>query len=159
MPFKAHIGFSVFLIAVAGYAIYSASYWSFKTGFFPLVVAIPLVILALTDLFFEYLGISEKAAGPAVETEFSNEVPPEVARRRVVAMFSWIAGFIVAVYLVGFPAAIPPFIFLYLKVQSQVNWLTSIALTATAWGFFNVVFQRIVQLQFESGVIQSWMGL
>ncbi|HZA55294.1 MAG TPA: tripartite tricarboxylate transporter TctB family protein, partial [Candidatus Udaeobacter sp.] len=129
------------------------------TGFFPLVVAIPLVILALTDLLFEYLGISEKATGPAVETEFSNEVPPEVARRRVVAMFSWIAGFIVAVYLVGFPAAIPPFIFLYLKVQSQVNWLRSIALTATAWGFFHVVFQRIVQLQFESGVIQSWMGL
>jgi hypothetical protein len=158
MQFK-HIGFSVFLIVVAGYAIYSASYWSFKTGFFPLVVAIPLVILALTDLLFEYLGISEKATGPAVETEFSNEVPPEVARRRVVVMFSWITGFIVAVYLVGFPAAIPLFIFLYLKVQSQVNWLRSIALTATAWGFFYVVFQRIVQLQFESGVIQSWMGL
>ena len=159
MRFKAHIGFSVFLIVVAGYAIYSASYWSFKSGFFPLVIAIPLVILALTDLLFEYLGISEKATGPAVETEFSNEVPPEVARRRVVATFCWIAGFIVAVYLVGFPAAIPPFIFLYLKIQSQVNWLTSIALTATTWGFFYVVFQRIVQLQFESGVIQTWIGL
>jgi hypothetical protein len=94
-----------------------------------------------------------------VETEFSNEVPPEVARRRVVATFCWIAGFIVTVYLVGFPAAIPPFIFLYLKIQSQVNWLTSIALTATTWGFFYVVFQRIVQLQFESGVIQTWIGL
>src|SRR5918994_293609 len=35
MQFK-HIGFRVFLIVVAGYAIYSASYWSFKTGYLSL---------------------------------------------------------------------------------------------------------------------------
>ena len=34
--------------------------------------------------------------------EFVNDVVPEVARRRVIETFSWIAGFIVLVFLLGF---------------------------------------------------------
>jgi Tripartite tricarboxylate transporter TctB family len=158
MKNRGHIVFSVFIILIGAYVIYSASHWSFKTGFFPLAVAIPLVILALLHLFLQFFGAPETAGGPAVETEFSNEVAPEVARRRVIAIFSWIAGFILLVYLVGFPLAVPLFIFLYLKFYSQESWLSSLALTGTAWGFFHVVFQRVVRLQFEDGVIQTWLG-
>lgn len=159
MKSKGHIVFSVFLILVGGYVVYSASQWSFKTGFFPLAVAIPLVILALLHLVLQLFGAPETAGGPAVEAEFSNEVAPEVARRRVVAIFSWIAGFILLVYLVGFPVAVPLFIFLYLKLQSQESWFFSVALTGIAWGCFYVLFQRVVQLQFEDGLIQTWLGL
>ena len=159
MKSRGHIVFSVFIILIGAYVIYSASHWSFKTGFFPLAVAIPLVILALLHLFLQFFGAPETAGGPAVETEFSNEVAPEVARQRVIAIFSWIAGFILLVYLVGFPLAVPLFIFLYLKFYSQESWLSSVALTAAAWGFFYVVFQRVVRLQFEDGVIQTWLSL
>jgi putative tricarboxylic transport membrane protein len=159
MKSKGHIVFSVFLILVGGYVIYSASQWSFKTGFFPLAVAIPLVILALLHLVLQLFGAPETAGGPAVEAEFSNEVAPEVARRRVVAIFSWIAGFILLVYLVGFPLAVPLFIFLYLKLQSRESWFFSVALTGIAWGCFYMLFQRVVQLQFEDGLIQTWLGL
>jgi len=159
MKVSGHVLFSVFLILVAGYVVYAASHWSFKSGFFPMALAIPLIILALAHLLLEVFGAPEKAGGPAVEAEFSNDVSPEVARRRVIAVFSWIGGFILFVYLVGFPVAVPLFIFAYLKVQSQVSWLRSMALTLAAWGFFYAVFQRVVQLQFESGVIQLWLDL
>jgi hypothetical protein len=159
MRSRGHIVFSVFIILIGAYVIYSASHWSFKTGFFPLAVAIPLVSLALLHLFLQVFGAPEKVGGPAVETEFSNEVAPEVARRRVIAIFSWIAGFILLVYLVGFPIAVPVFIFFYLKFYSQENWLWSLGLTGIAWGFFHGVFQRVVRLQFEDGVIQAWLGL
>jgi hypothetical protein len=159
MKFKGSIAFSIFLILIAGYVVYSASHWSFKTGFFPMAVAIPLIVLAAANLVFEFFGPPEKASGPTMETEFSQEVPPEVARRRVIAIFSWIGGFILCVFLFGFPLSVPFFIFLYLKIQSQVSWLRSIALTAGAWGFFYFVFQRVVQLQFEDGLIQTWLGL
>jgi hypothetical protein len=159
MKIRGQFLFSAFLILVAGYAVYSASYWSFKTGLFPLAIGIPLIILALAHLLLELLGAPEKAGGPAVEAEFSNEVTPEIARRRVIAIFSWIAGFILLVFLIGFPAAVPLFMFLYLTMQSQVSWLPSIALTAMAWGFFYAVFQRLVHLQFEAGVVQAWLGL
>ncbi len=159
MENRGHVFFSVFLISVGSYAVYSASRWSFKTGFFPLAIGIPLVILALAHLLLELFGAPERVGDPAVEVEFSNDVAPEVARRRVIAIFSWIAGFILLVYLVSFPVAVPLFMFFYLKIQSQVSWLRSIALTAAAWGFFYTVFQRVVQLQFEPGLIQTWLGL
>ena len=159
MKLSGHIGFSVFLILIAGYVIYSASLWSFKTGFFPIAIAIPLLILSVAHLCLELFGPAEKASGPAVEAEFSQEVPPEVAQRRVIAIFPWIAAFIVSVFLVGFPLAVPLFIFLYLKLQSQVSWVRSIVLTAATWGFFYAVFQRLVQLQFEEGMIHTWLGL
>jgi hypothetical protein len=159
MRSKGHVVFSIFLILVGGYVVYAASRWSFKTGFFPLAVAAPLIILTLAHLLLEFFGPPEKTGGPAVETEFANEAPPEVARRRAVVIFSWIAGFIALVYLLGFPIAVPLFCFFFLKVQSQVNWLRSIALTATAWGFFYILFQRVVRLQFEAGWLQNWLGL
>jgi hypothetical protein len=159
MKKRGHVGFCVFLLAISGYVVYSASHWSFKTGFFPLAIAIPLIILALLHLALELFGAPETAGGPAVETEFSNDITPEVARRRAIAIFSWIAGFILLVYLVGFPLAVPFFLFFYLKLQSRENWLWSITLTAIAWLFFYGLFQRLVQLQFEAGALQSWLGL
>jgi Tripartite tricarboxylate transporter TctB family len=150
--------FSVFLILVAGYAALSASQWSFKAGFFPLVTSIPLLILVMLNLVLEFVGGTEKTSGPAVEAEFTNDVPADVARRRVIETFSWIAGFIALVFLVGFPAAVPIFLFSYLAIQSRVGWLLSVSLTATTWGFFYFLFQRLLNLQFEAGVIPTWMG-
>jgi Tripartite tricarboxylate transporter TctB family len=150
--------FSIFLILVAGYAALSASHWSFKAGFFPLAISIPLLILVILNLVLEFVGGTEKTSGPAVEAEFTNDVPADVARWRVIETFSWIAGFIALVFLLGFPAAVPLFLFSYLAIQSRVGWLLSVALTATTWGFFYFLFQRLLNLQFEAGVIQTWMG-
>jgi hypothetical protein len=159
MKGRANIGFSLFLILVGSFVIYYAWHWPFKARFFPLVLAVPLMILALTHLFLELFGAPEKAGGPAVEAEFSNDVPPAVARRRVITVFSWIAGFILTVYLVGFPVAVPLFVFSYLKIESGVGWARSVALTALTWGFFYGLFQRLLSLQFEAGIVQTWMGI
>jgi hypothetical protein len=155
---KGNFFFSIFLILVAGYAALSASYWSFKTGFFPLAISIPLLVLVILNLVLEFVGGAEKASGPAVEAEFTTDVAPEVARRRVIETFSWIAGFILLVFLLGFPVAVPLFLFSYLAIQSRVGWLLSLILTATTWGFFYFLFQRLLNLQFEAGVIQTWLG-
>ena len=159
MKSKGHLYFGTFLVLISGYAIFAASQWSFKTGFFPLAVAIPLLVLTLLHFYLELFGAPEKRQGPAVEAEFSNQVPPEVARRRVITMFSGMAAFILAVYLVGVPLTVPLFVFLFLKIQSQVSWTKSIVLTAIAWFFFYGLFQRLVRIQFETGALQSWLGM
>jgi hypothetical protein len=154
-----HIVFTVFLVAVAGYVIHAASSWSFKTGFFPMAVAVPLMVLALLHLALQLFGAPEAAAERAAESEFSNEVPAEVVRRRAVATFSWIAGFILCVYLVSFPLAVPLFVFLYLKLQSEVSWLRSLGLTLITWGFYHALFERLINLRFEPGWVQTALGL
>jgi hypothetical protein len=159
MKSRGQLYFSLFLLAVAGFAIASAAAWSFKTGFFPLAVAIPLFLLILAHLVLDKFGAPELAKTPAVEANFSGDISPAVARRRAVMVFCWIAGFIVAVYLIGFPWTVPLFMLLYLKLQSRASWVQSVALTVITWVGFYLLFQRLVHIRFEDGAIQTWLGI
>lgn len=156
---KGRILFSLFLIAVGAYAVYLAWGWTFKARLFPLSVSIPLIVLAATQLLLDLFGKAETANGPSVELEFGAEVPPEVARRRVIAILLWIGGFILLVFLLGFPVAVPVFMLSYLGLQSRAGWWQSITLTAAAWGFFYGLFQRLLYLPFEAGLVQTWLGM
>jgi len=156
---RGRILFSLFLIAVAAYAVYSAWGWTFKARLFPLSVSIPLIVLAATQLLLDLFGKAETANGPSVELEFGADVAPDVARRRASGIFAWIVGFILIVLLLGFPLAVPLFIFFFLKLQSRVSWWQSATLTAGAWGFFYGLFQWLLHLPFEDGWIQSWLGM
>ena len=156
---RGHLYFSVFLLLVSSYAIFSAFGWSFKTKLFPLATAIPIFVLVLLHLYLEFFGAKEVAKGPAVEAEFSNETPNEQAQRRACTIFAWIGGFILSVYLIGFPVTVPLFMFGFLKFQSEAGWIQAAALTAGTWAFFYLLFQRLVHIQFESGVLQAWLGM
>ncbi len=151
--------FCAVLIAVAAFAIYSALGWKFKTALFPLTVSIPLAVLATVQLLFVMFGKEESAEGAAMDIDFAIDVPPQVARRRVLNTFAWIAAFILLVYLLGFPPTVPLFIFSYLKFQSGVSWLNAVIATAVTWGCFYLLFQWLVHIQFESGAVQTWLGL
>jgi len=151
--------FCVFLMVVAAYAIRSALGWSFKAALFPLSVAIPLLLLAAVELV-QVLGKKEEVSeGAAVDLDFSSELPAETVRRRVLGSFAWLGGFILSVYLIGFPWTVPLFVFFYLLFQSEIGWLLSVTATALTWGGFYFLFQRVVHIQFESGVIQNWLAL
>ena len=156
---KGRVLFSLFLIFLGAYAVYSASAWSFKAALFPLSIGIPLIVLAAAQLLLELFGKAETAGGPAVDLEFAADVPPDIARRRVINIFLWIAGFILLVFLLGFPVAVPLFILCYLRLQSRENWWQSVIWTAVAWGFFYGVFERLIHLRFEAGLIQTWLGV
>ncbi len=156
---RGRILFCVFLILVSATAIYLALDWPFKAALFPLAVSIPLLILAATQLWQLFLGNAETIESAAVDLEFSSDVPPEIERRRVITAFSWIAGFILCVYLIGFPLTVPLFICCYLRFESGVEALPTIAATAITWVVFYGLFQKLVHLQFEQGVVQAWLGL
>ena len=155
---KGRLLFCIFLIAVAAYAIQSALRWPFKAALFPLTVSVPLLILASVQLLQLLFGKAETNEGAAVDLDFSIDVPPAVARRRVIVTFSWIAGFIAAVYLVGFPLTVPLFMLFYLRYQSDVGWLQAAGLAAITSLIFYALFQWLVHIQFEAGLIQGWFG-
>lgn len=156
---KGRICFCVFLIFVAVSAIWMAREWPFQAALFPLSVSIPLLILASIELWQALFGTAENRAGASVDMELSRDLPPEIERRRVIAAFSWIIGFIVSVYLIGFPLSVPLFIFAYLHFEGGMAWLTNIAATAITWTLFYALFQKLVHLQFEPGALQTWLGL
>jgi hypothetical protein len=151
--------FGLCLACVAVYAILAARQWPVKAALFPLFTGIPLLVLATTQLIMDARGKDERPGGSTLDLELSADVPPDVARRRTAAMFAWIAGFILLVFLIGFPLAVPIFVFAYLAPQGGVGWGMKIVLTAGAWGFFHGLFEWLLQLQFEAGRIQIWLGL
>ncbi len=156
---RGSVFFCVFLIVVSATAIYMALDWPFQAALFPLSVSIPLLILAATQAWRLFLGKAEIVESAAVDLEFSSDVPPEVGRRRVITAFSWIGGFVLCVYLIGFPLTVPLFICCYLRFESGVGALPTIAATAITWVVFYGLFQKLVHLQFEQGALQAWLGL
>lgn len=156
---RLHALFTLFLVAVGASAILWALHWPFKAALFPLAVGVPLVILGMAQLTLDLVAGTEVVRGPGVDLAFSTEVEPRVANRRAIAIFAWIAGFILLVLLVGFPVAVPLFVFSYLSRQGPAGWWRSLTLTAAAWGFFYGIFQRLLHLPFEGGWIQTWLGI
>jgi len=156
---KGRIIFCAFLIVVAASAIYLALDWPFKAKLFPLSISIPLLILASMQMLQLIFGKQETNDSAAVDIEFSSDLPPEVERQRVITAFSWIAGFILTVYLIGFPLTVPLFVGCYLRFESAVGALPTIAATAISWAMFYGLFQKLVHLQFEQGALQAWLGL
>ena len=132
--------FSLGLAGVAAYAVYAALAWPPKAALFPLTMGIPLLVLAALQTVIELRD-------PAQPDESA------VDRRRALAVFAWMGAFIALVLLLGFPVAVPVFVFSFLMLQSRAGWGMSIALTAAAWGFFYLIFVRLLHFPFEAGLI------
>lgn len=80
----------------------------------------------------------------------------EGAGRRIGVAVAWMLGFFAAIALLGFPIAVPLFLFLYLKLQGGEGWLLSIVITAVAWGAFYGLFDRLLHLPFPAGWVLTW---
>jgi len=140
--------FSLALAAMAGYAVIAALAWPFKAALFPLTMGVPLLLLSLAQLVLDLRDSSRPA-----------ESDSDISRSRTLAIFAWMAAFVMLVLLFGFPITVPLFVFSYLVMQSRAGWGLSIALTAAAWGSFHILFERLLRFPFETGLIQTWLGI
>ena len=132
--------FSFGLAALAAYAVYSALRWPPKAALFPLVMGIPLLIIALAQTLIDLRD--PPVGGPGLA--------------RVLAVFAWMGVFIVLVLLAGFPIAVPLFVFFFLVVESREKLALSLGLAAAAWGAFHVLFERVLHFPFEAGLVREW---
>jgi len=132
--------FSAGLAAAAAYAVFAALRWPPKAALFPLVMGIPLLVLAAAQLVSD-LRDPQRPEGP-----------PDGALMAL-AVLAWMSGFIVLVLLLGFPLAVPVFIFAYLRLAGREPWLLSVALAAAAWGVFHLLFQKLLHFPFEAGLL------
>jgi hypothetical protein len=132
--------FSAGLAAAAAYAVFTALRWPSKAALFPLVMGIPLLVLAIAQMV----------------TDLRDPPMPEDSPKGALAavgVVAWMAGFIVLVLLIGFPLAVPVFIFGYLVIAGREPWPLSLALAIVAWGVFYLLFQRLLHFPFEAGLI------
>ena len=138
---------------VASYALYASWSWPFRTALFPRVIALPIFILALIEWALSVWSSEREDEGHAMDFQFTESVEPALARKRTIAIIVWTLGFFALIVLVGFPLAVPIFVFAYLKAAGRESWTLSIVLTALSWLFMDGLFNRFLHIPFPDGLI------
>ena len=147
---RASLGLALLVMAVTAWGIYSALAWPLKAKLFPLVISIPLFLLATAEVLWVVLGKPEPRASAESET-----VPAAVAQRRTLVAAGWAVGFFLLIMLVGFLIAVPAMVFLYLRLHSRESWLFSIVFTVAVWAAFYGLFDLLLHLPFPAGWLFS----
>ena len=140
--------------------VYVAQEWRLQARLYPWAIGFPMVILAVIQVVLDLRGFKPKQTsdGAPVDFQFTKDIDPALAKKRAIVMFSWFFGFLLGVWLLGFPISIVLMMFTYLKIQSKESWALSIGLTAIAYGFFWLLFVKLLTLPFPEGRIFAWLG-
>jgi Tripartite tricarboxylate transporter TctB family len=144
------------IMALAAWAAISAYGWPLKAALFPLVISIPLLLLATAELAWLILAPPKHVQTKDFQPPQA-DVSPSLAGPRILRMVAWIVGFFVTLVLLGFPIAVALFVFLYLKLEARESWLYAALFTAVVWGAFYGLFIALLHLPFAAGVLTSWL--
>jgi hypothetical protein len=139
--------------------VYQAQEWRLQARLYPWAIGIPMVILAIVQVILDLKGVTAKQSSDAtpMDFQFTKEVDAATAKKRAIVMFSWLVGFFIGIYLLGFPIAIALMMFTYLKFQGGESWVLSISLTIVAGLFFYGLFVRLLHLPFPDGILAPYI--
>lgn len=161
MKLKPPVIFSLVVFIFFAVFVYQAREWRLQARLYPWAIGIPMLVLAVVQLFLDLTGKSKskKESDAPVDFQFGQAMDSAVARRRTLNIFSWIVGFFIGIWLLGFSLAILVMVFLYLKVQSGEKWWLSLLLTGAAWSLFWGLFDWLLRLPFPEAQLAVWLGL
>lgn len=149
----ADLVFSIGVVLLFAWAVWEARDWWFRTRLFPWAIAIPGLLLAISQVFME-IRHAAKTAGTDLQQAAA---APGMAARRTTAIVSWMLAIFFAIWLLGFAVAVPLSAFLYLKFNGE-RWPTSTALTVLAWIAFYGLFEYALHVPFPRGLLLDWLG-
>ena len=155
-------GLNLFMAALFVAAILSATEWPVHSRAFVMAIALPGLLLTVV-LFVRqrwWPGTEAAAASPGLgDTPLDADLPPVLARRRMVNIFGWIFALFGLIWLVGFEIAVPFFTFGYLRFQAREGLLVSGSAAVVMVALIVGVFNWILHVLWPQGMLQGWLGL
>jgi putative tricarboxylic transport membrane protein len=152
LRFDKQVLYTVCVISLLALALWQSRNFGFRAGLFPWVIGTPTLLLALFQLAKDLRG-HKKASAPQLEGEATVEVSREAATHRTLTILGWTVGFFIAIWLLGFSYAVPLTMVLYLKFAGREKWPITVIMTFCTWGFFYLLFQRMLNVPFPDGLI------
>jgi hypothetical protein len=149
---------SLVVMVVSAWAVLAATAWPWKAALFPLVIGIPVFLLAAAEFCVAALGRAASADAQAVDFVPSQHVDRSLALRRTLATFGWLVAFALLIVALGFSLAIPIFVLLYLRLHAGEAWSRAVALSVVAWAIVHGLFVRLLNLPFPEGWVQTGLG-
>jgi hypothetical protein len=145
--------FSLSVVALFSWALWQAWDWDFRPGLFPWVVGFLGLPLAILQLNLDVAG-AVKMIGHGLVKAHDQEA--RRLARETVKISAWIAGYFVAILLLGFSVAIVVMTLLYLKLAKE-RWLMTLVLTLFAWASFYGLFVYLLHVPFPEGLLVAWL--
>jgi TctA family transporter len=157
MQFGAAAIFTSAVILVLATALWTSRNFGFRAGLFPWVIGIPTLALCFLQLPRD-LRRKPKPAIAGEGHEIEEVIAPELVRQRTISVIGWTVGFFVAIWLLGFPIAVPLMILVYLKIAGKESWLMTAQVTFFSWLFFWGLFEKLLSVPFPDGRLLSWIS-
>lgn len=147
--------FCLVVLLVIAWVVWQATRWGPRSGLFPLVIGVPILVLAAFQLAVEIRAALRPTQAQSGSGEH-DDVPPELVKARSIAIVATVVGFVAAIWLFGFVVAVPLVTFLYLKFAAGERWGISIGLSAAAGVSFYFVFVLGLGVPAPFGVLISY---
>ena len=149
---RGNILLSFALIVIAIVAISLSWKWSIRAAIFPVVISIPIFIMALAELIRNLFEKKKKSnQGASLDIQGAENMDSGLVNKEDLLTFCWIAGFFLLIFFLGFTIAIPILIFLYLKYHGDETWGIVLIFTGLSWLFFYGLFVKLLQTPFTEG--------
>jgi TctA family transporter len=149
------IVFTVGLVAALAFALWQSRNFGFRGGLFPWVIGVPVMVLLTTQLALEFAG---KARRTVSYEATSSDLSDPLVLRGTAAIIGWIVGFLVAIWLLGFSAAVPLMTVLYFVIAGREKWTVALGIGAVSWAVFYGVFERGLQIPFPPPALLEWFN-
>lgn len=157
-------------VVVLGFLVLALDYQP-RARLVPLIIAVPTLLLTLFQFlidaipavgrrfsfFQEYDLFGIETGRAAASTEESR--PNRNVFRRELSFAAWLLLLVALIYFIGYLAAIPLFMILFMRLRSSERWLITLSITAVTWAFVYFVFIVIMGAPLHEGVVWKAMGL
>jgi hypothetical protein len=143
--------FTLFIVCIFIVALKSSLDWPIRASILVLLLGGIGLVLALVQLGKDFWGIFHE---PAKAEGLSFEVPlmETGSRWGNLEIWGWLIGLYAAIWLMGFPIAVPLWVFAYSKFYGS-HWITSTCLTTVAWAFIYGIFDRALHVPWPDAVL------
>lgn len=126
----------------------------FATKLLPMTIAVLVLILAVIELA-RGIKAGNGSGAPATAGKGKGRTDPPVSKDLL--YLSWVVGFFLAVYVLGFLIATPIFVGAYMKRHGS-NWLASVATAIIYTCIIYVVFDFALQANLYEGRLPIWLN-
>lgn len=154
MRFRPADIFTLFIGLAILAAMIAAWDWPLRASIIVLALGSAGLVMVAAQLILD-LGRSRKPAPeakPAFEIPSFEEGGAEALPRGALEVWCWLIGLLLAVLVVGLPAALVLFVFLYMKSYGA-GWLPSLGMAAAIAGFEYGVYDRIMHVYWPEALI------
>lgn len=156
---------TIVLIVILAIVLFFAgtlfTYQGLKPILVPAISCGIIIVLGIAQLFKE-LSESAKQTGTAGENSKTAEADEKEAKhknKKYLAGFSWLVGYALGIYLIGFIYGTFLFIILFIRIDGGRSWLKSGTVAVLVTAAFWVSFVYFLQTDLWSGAIFNWLNL